>query len=402
MEPLEIATRLASEKGRAAGSDAERRAARWLRDELRSSGREASLETVWVTPDWPLVHMLHCALATAGSVLSVWEPGAALGVLAAVLVSMVGDLTGRAHLLRRLTPRRATQNVVSPPARRRPGSVRLTVVANTDAGLSGAIFGWSGLEGRLRRALRGHLPSPLGLTTGIVVLLSAVAIARLEGSGGPGIGAVQFVPTVALLVAFAALADVALSSVSPGANVHASAVGVAMALVAELDRIPLRRLEVELVLAGAGEGPALGMRAYVRSRRGTRRPEATAVLAIEPCGAGTPRWLTRDGQLVPLRYHPRMVEICERVARGDPQLRARRYASHGASAAFPARVARWPAIAIGCRDPRDLVPRAHQPDDQLEHLDPRAMDAALAFCIGLVTQLDDDLATGASARVPGA
>jgi hypothetical protein len=391
MDPLEVATRLASVPRRAAGSDSERRVACWLRDELRAGGREAALETVWVRPDWVLVHLLHCALATGASVLSVWQPAAGLGVLALVLISQVGDLTARFHLVRLITPRRATQNVVSPPRRTSPGSVRLTIVAATDAGRSGAIYGrWADLEASLRRALRGHLPSPLGVLTVAVLALCGVAIARLQGTGGPALGAAQFFPTIVLMLGFAALVDIALSDFSPGANVHGSAVGVALALVEALDRTPPRRLDIELVLAGAGEGPALGMRAYVRSRR-NRRAEESAVLALEPCGAGTPRWLTRDGQLLPLRYHPRLIELCERTARADPSLEARPYASHGAAQSFPARVARWPAIAIGCRDDRDRVPEAHTPDDVPDRLDPAALEAALELCLALVGRLDDDL-----------
>jgi len=391
MDPLETATRLASVRRRGAGTGAERRVATWLRDELRARGREASLETVWVRPDWPLVHLMHCALGAGASIASVWEPAIGLGVLGATLVSMAADLTGRAHVLRLATPRRATQNVISPPSRRIPGAVRLTVVACTDAGRTGSIYGrWAALEARLRQLLRGHLPSPLGILVLAIVALCAIAYARLQGDGGQLLGALQFLPTVALMIGFAALVDVALSDVSRGANVYASTVGVALALVDELERSRLRRLEVELVLAGAGEGPAAGMRTFVRSRR-NRRAEEVAVLAIEPCGGGTPRWLRRDGQLLPLRYHPRLVELCAEVSAADPNLRARPYASHGAAASFPARLVHWPAIAIGCRDERDRVPNAHEPSDVAERLDPAAMRAALDLCLALVGRLDEDL-----------
>jgi len=391
MDSLETAMRLASVRRRGAGTDAERRVATWLRDELRARGREAALETVWVRPDWPLVHLLHSALATGAGILSVWEPAIGLGVLGAVAVSMAADLTGRLHLLRLVTPRRATQNVISPPRRRVPGGVRLTVVACTDAGRTGSIYGrWAVLEARLRQLLRGHLPSPLGLLVLATLALCGIAYARLQGDGGQLVGVLQFVPTVALMVGFAALVDIALSDVSPGANVYASTVGVALALVDELDRSRLRRLEVELVLAGAGEGPAAGMRAFVRSRR-RRRAEEVAVLAIEPCGGGTPRWLTRDGQLLPLRYHPRLRELCAEAAASEPDLRARPYASHGAAAAFPARLVHWPAIAIGCRDDQDRVPNAHEPTDVGERLDAAAMQAALDLCLAVVGRLDEDL-----------
>jgi hypothetical protein len=193
-----------------------------------------------------------------------------------------------------------------------------------------------------------------------------------------------------LMWGFAALVDIALSDFSPGANVPGSAVGTALALVEALDRSPAPRLDVELVLAGAGEGPALGMRAYVRARR-RRQPEETAVLAIEPCGVGTPCWVTRDGQLFPLRYHPRLIELCQRAAGADPSLGAPPFASHGMAQAFPARIARWPAIAVGCRDERDQVPGAHEAWDVADRLDARSMEAALELCLALVGRLSDDL-----------
>jgi hypothetical protein len=141
------------------------------------------------------------------------------------------------------------------------------------------------------------------------------------------------------------------------------------------------------------------MRAFVRSRR-DRRPEEVAVLAIEPCGRGTPRWLTRDGQLLLLRYHPRLIELSAAAAASEPRLGARPYASRGAAASFPARLARWPAIAIGCRDELDRVPNAHQSTDAPERLDPTAMRAALELCLALIGRLDDDLEHRLGPRTP--
>ena len=118
MAARDIVTGICAEAGRAPGSDAERRVAVWLADQLRASGRGATLEPAWVRPEWALAHVLHTTAGVAGSVVSVWEPAVGLGILVATLLSLAGDLMSRWYWLRRLTPRRATQNVVSPP---RPG-----------------------------------------------------------------------------------------------------------------------------------------------------------------------------------------------------------------------------------------------------------------------------------------
>ena len=46
-------------------TDAERRAAGWLHDDLRANGHEAWVETHWVRPQWALSLALH---ATVGVV----------------------------------------------------------------------------------------------------------------------------------------------------------------------------------------------------------------------------------------------------------------------------------------------------------------------------------------------
>jgi hypothetical protein len=179
--------------------------------------------------------------------------------------------------------------------------------------------------------------------------------------------------------------DVALSRPVPGANEPASAAAVAIALAAALDRDPPRRLAVELVLTGAGDGPSLGMREFVGVRRGRWRPEATAVLQVAACGRGTPRWWRSDGPLVPLRLHPRLTALA--AAAGGAPRRGR-----GAGNAWRARAAGWPAIAIGCRTDEAWPPDARQPTDVATRLDPEAMRAALDLGLALVAALDEDLA----------
>src|SRR5439155_361561 len=82
----------------------------------RARGRAARLEPHWVRPQWPAAWAAHAAVGVVGSLLSVSLPAVGLAVLAVTLVSYALDLTGRAHLLRALFPRRATQVVVSEPA----------------------------------------------------------------------------------------------------------------------------------------------------------------------------------------------------------------------------------------------------------------------------------------------
>lgn len=384
MDPVAVSEELCAFRGRVAGSDAERRAARRLQEQLRSTGRDTESEPHWVMPHAALTHALHAALGVGASVLAVSEPEIAFGVLVAVLASLLLDASGRLFLLRRLTPRRATQNVVAAPrGEERP--VRLVIAAHYDAPRTGLAYR-PAVE---RLAVR--LPRPLLVVAVALAALAAVALARLQGVEGAALGIVQLVPTAGLILAVALYLDVALSDPGPGANEPGSAAGAALALAEELDRRPLRALEVEVVLAGAGSVGSLGMRGYLRARRRWPR-DSVVVLALGPCGRGHPRYAVSEGPVLPLRFHPRLIELCAEVAAERPHLRARPLRSRALTPAHPARVARLPAIAISCRDESGAIPGARQHADLPGQLNRRTANDVLELCVALVDRLDADVA----------
>ena len=69
-----IAEGLARFEARGPCTDAERRAAAWLHDELRDAGHEAWVETHWVRPQWPLSVALHATVGVAASLVAISEP----------------------------------------------------------------------------------------------------------------------------------------------------------------------------------------------------------------------------------------------------------------------------------------------------------------------------------------
>jgi hypothetical protein len=395
MELMETVRALVGFTGRGPCTDAERRAALWLARSLRDGGREAELDTLWVRPQWAWVYALHALLAVVGSVLLVSVSIAGLAVLAVTLVSLWLDVAARAPVARLLVRRRATQNVRAPApprAREQPRpAARLIVTAHYDAGRSGLVYR-DDLRRAASRVFRGHAPSPVTVLLGAVAILTAVAALRVAGVAETPLRVVQLAASIVILFALALLLDVALSQPVPGANADASAVAVALALTDALDRDPPKHLAVDLVLAGAGEGPALGMRAQVRRMRRRRlKREDAVVLELRPCGRGRPRYWTRDGLGLPLRLHPRLVELAERVAEEERHLGAGPHRGASCSGAYVARAAGYPAIAIGCLDADGLAPGAHQHADVPDALDAGAMTAALELCLGLVDRLDADV-----------
>src|SRR5437588_9346926 len=110
---IDTVTELASFDRRGAGTDAERRAARWLAGELTKSGRTVEVETFWCRPNWALAQAWHVSLALAGSLVSTSSPRVGIALLGVALLSIVADAVIGRSPGRRLTPERASQNVVA-------------------------------------------------------------------------------------------------------------------------------------------------------------------------------------------------------------------------------------------------------------------------------------------------
>jgi len=397
MRAQETVSHLASFERRGPGTDAERRAARWLAEELAAAGREVRIEPFWCRPNWALAHAWHAALAIAGSLVSVAAPRVGGALLLAALVFVVADeLTGISPG-RRLTAERASQNVVALP-RTRSGhegaQVHLVLTANYDAGRTGLVYRDAVRRAfaRARQALAGRGPGWLGWLSIAIAWLLVTAVMRVRGSNSATVGVAQLPPTAALVIGLALLLDIGASGCGPAAGDNGSGAAVALALARALDTAPPSRVAVEVVLQGAGEGGGIGLRRYLRARRRRLRAANAVVVGLAPAAAGRPRWWVSDGAFVALPYFRRLRQICAATAEQEPAISAAAHRGRGATPALRARAARIPAIAIGCLDERGLVPRSHQPSDTAAAVDPAALDAALQFGVLLVDAIDAFLA----------
>jgi hypothetical protein len=317
---------LCAHAGRGACSDAERRAALWLHDELRSRGHEAWVETRWLRPQWALALALGSLLAAAGSLRSVVAP----------VPGLVAAVAGAVTMVVRPFPRRATQHVLTALP---DDGVVAVIAAAYDAPRRGLVS---------ERLVR-HPAVPA-----CAAVIVAAAVARVAGYEPGWLGVVQLVPTLALIVAVAAATDRALGDWERGANDNASGVAVAVALFEELSRRPLRALTPALLLVGAGH--ALPREARRHLRREGLSAERVTLLELGPCGAGEPVWAAR---------HPQVRAAAERAS-----------AALGRAASSEGRVgARWPAIRI-------------EGSARGEDVDPAALDAALDLALGVVDAVD--------------
>lgn len=381
MDPLELTARLTAFEGRGPGSDAERRAARWLARELSGAGRRPAIETFWCRPNWALAHAWHVALALAGSLLSISHPTVGAVLLATALASILADELTGISLGRRLTPERASQNVVLEGPPDKPST--LIVTANYDTPRAALVY-----RDALRRptaALR-QTAGPfaigwLGWLSIAVVWLLAIAAVRITSHNPPSLlGAIQLPPSVALVLALALLLEAAGAGYESTAGDNPSGTAVAVELVRALGANPPRNLSVDLLLQGAGAGHEIGLRRYLKRHARELSAERAIVLGVAPCGAGDLHWWRSDGRLIPIAYTRRLHQLAHEAA-GD---RAQAHRGRAATPALPARVRTrpLPAIAIGNLDRLGLAG---------EGPDVAGLDQAVGFGVLLVEAIDEAL-----------
>ena len=393
---LEVIRELCSFKDRLAGTDAERRASRWLAERLRDSGRRVEVEPTYVHPQFAIVHAVHCLLGLAGSLVAIVSPPAGFAIVLASATSMYLDLNARRYFVRSLFFRRASQNVLCPGARS-GAPARLYLCAHYDSARTGPFFRPRAMA---RFARIGRIfPVPLGpfrvLFWALAALLPILG-ARMVGADSAVLSVLQLIPTLVLLVGALMLVNVELSDVAPGANGNASGVATVLSLAEELTSRPPENLDVAVLLTGGSECQMEGMRAFLRAHRGDLDREKTYFLNLESVGRGEVRYVTGEGLAVSFGMDRRVIELCDALASagGNPEDRpeATPLAWGFATDALPVRLARFPCTTIATIERDGLVPaHYHRLDDVPDRVDPRALDRAHAFALGLVRALDRDV-----------
>jgi hypothetical protein len=378
-EPLDTLAELESilDLGRRApGSDAERRTALHLGRRLTALGRDTAIEPFSCHPGWPLGYAAVAVASVVGSVLAVDypAPGAALAVAAVLLTFLDAGLL--LPTVRRLLGRRASQNVVSWGDLDTPGV--LLLVAHTDAGRAGLLQ--SDWAARLSSRAGALLRRPIG---GLQLLLAGqlavlvCCVLRLVGLDGTPLTAIQFVPTLALIVAIALLLDAALAGTRAGENDNASGAVLALRLAERLDP---EHFGLHVLVSGAQTAGAAGMRDFLRRHRDRLPQDRTVVLNLDAVGAGAVRYTRREGALVSTRTHPQLTALADQVV--EDGFDAAPIASRRTSAGAVAAAAGLPAITITCQERFDYASG---------RVEQRALEQAEAFCVELVERLDAEV-----------
>jgi peptidase M28-like protein len=385
---IELIRELCSFEGRGPGTDAERRAAKMLAGRLRQMGRRVDVEPTFVHPQYAVVHLLHAALAIAGSVVATSQPAIGFALVLLAATSTYLDLNTRFYLVRSLLFRRASQNVVSPGSQPH-APAKLILVAHYDAARTGYVFGrpltmLNQLPDRARVVLG---PFRLFFWLGIAPLLPILGV-RMAGVDAEWLSVLQIVPTILLIVAGFLLIDVSLSEIVPGAYDNASGVAAVLTAAEELKMDAPANLDVWVVLAGAEECLCEGMRYFVRDHRKELDRDSTFVVNVDSVSWGPVRYEVSEGAVISVPLDRELAELCQALAGADERFAAEPMRYSLFDDALPAQVRGLRAITItdGYR-----APWYHRHEDVPERVDAEALTRATEFVVGLARLLDRDV-----------
>jgi hypothetical protein len=294
---------------RPSASDGERRAAEWLVARFAELGAEARIEaepahgTYW----WPLG--LGAGLGALGAIAALRGKrllGACLGALGAA--GIADDFPPGQRRLRRVLPKRTTYNVVCELG---PADAERTVVviAHHDSAHSGLVFhpGIPPLADRLGLIEKSDTGPPLMAPVvggPILAALGALTGRRLLAKLGLLFG----------LGSIAAMTDIGLRKVVPGANDNGTSVVALLALAERFVAEPPEGTRLVLLSTGSEESFSEGMKAFGERHFPSLPKESTFFLCLESIGSPHLLVLRGEGFLKMHEYPPRALALMDGLA----------------------------------------------------------------------------------------
>ncbi len=368
---------------RPSASEGERRAAEWLVGQFAALGGEARIEaepahgTFW----WPLgLGAALGALAAALALRGRRALGTLLGLIGAA--GIADDFPPNQRRLRRLLPRRTTYNVaceLGDPAAART----IVLIAHHDAPHSGLVFHPKPVEIADRLGLIERTDTSPPLMAPVVGGPLLAALGALSGRRGLArLGGLLGLGTVA------AMADIGLRPVVPGANDNGAACVVLLALARRLASEPPQGVRVVLLSTGSEESFSEGMKAWGERHFPELPRESTLFLCLEALGSDHLLLLRGEGFLKMNEYSPRALAFLEGIAAEMgiwlyPNLRLR----NGTDGLEPLAAGYETAVLASCDD-RKQASNYHWPTDTAANIDFATVERSVDLLQEAVRKLD--------------
>lgn len=307
----EIIQKLTSMPDRGAGTPSERAGHELVAEQFRSLGIDTALQDFRALGSMPFIHFIHFFSLFLISLFVNHYPlaGSILGLI--VILSFWGEFTYRFFLLRRLLPRRRSQNVVARIGNR-ASPIKMVISAHIDAARTGAIFNPIFANG-IAKAKKQPLHKTL---FSFMLVLTLVFIVKAFGGGTWVLSVVFNVIAVLSLLGSLIMLQWEFAPYSPGANDDLSGVAVSMS-IAEKMSVGEEDTDIEYIflVTGSEESHCNGMREFVQGFKGEIPKEGTFFINLECVGGGGIKYVTDEGFIVMQRHHHTLIQICETAAK---------------------------------------------------------------------------------------
>lgn len=370
---------------RPSASEGERQAAQWLVDEFAKLGAEARIETERAhgTYWWPIG--IGTALGVAGGVAARRGKRLAAALLgAAGAAAIATDFPPQPRYLRRLLPKRDTFNVICELGD--PGADRTVILSSHhDAANQGLVFhpGIPDLVSKtgafqqldtspmlMAPVVGGPLLSTLGALTGNRHLANA-GIALSAGST-------------------AAMADIGLRKVVPGANDNGTAVVALLELARRFLADPPGNLRLILVSFGAEESFSEGIKAFGERHFDDLPVDSTFFINMDTIGSPHLNVLRGEGFLKMYEYPQEALILADRTAEEEgielmPNLRI-----HNGTDGLEALAAGYPVVSICSCTENKQPANYHWPNDLAENVNFDTVESGIRLAEAMTRRLSRD------------
>ncbi len=363
---------------RPTGSEAERRAAEYVKSMLEGLGLDPRIEVFTAVSDMNWFPISAGIASLVGAFVGVF-----FSPLSGALISVFGPflfwhaLVRADSPIRGLLPRVESTNVVAriPPEGKAVRKVAVAAHLDTNrvrlawASEKAAAIRWGTLG-----TLVAYLLIPVFLTISAVTGVLAWAFAA-------GILGLYALGTIGFLL------YELRNPHSPGAIDNASSVAVALGLAEEFAVKPLRNTELWLCFTGAEEVDHRGIKELLR--RYHHELSGAYFLVLEGVGAGELSLVTEEGVLTRYRPDPELLGIAAGVSRAHPELGIIQAPMSVVCETQTLRRLGYKALTLAGRDPSTgTLHRWHSVSDLPDGVSPGKLSRALSFMRLLIFELD--------------
>lgn len=367
---------------RPSASAGERRAAEWLVGEFAKLGAGARIETERAhgTYWWPIG--IGTALGAAGGVAASRGKrlaGALLGAVGAGVIAT--DFPPRPRYMRKLLPKRDTFNVICEMGD--PNATRTVVLSSHhDAANQGLVFHPGIPQMAARTGAFQHLDTSPMLMAPVIGGPVLSALAGLTGSrllAGAGIAF--------SVGSTAAMADIGLRKVVPGANDNGTAVIALLELARRFLADPPENLRLILVSFGAEESFSEGIKAFGERHFPELPVDSTFFINMDTIGSPHLNVLRGEGFLKMFEYPPEALILADRAAEEEgielmPNLRI-----HNGTDGLEALAAGYPVVSICSCTEHKQPANYHWPNDVADNVDFDTVESGIRLAESMTRRL---------------